>query len=182
MANSFFVPFNHQPDSISFHTSPVTLGSDEYARLLVLPPTEIDDSVPSGRVNITLDGTIVVPQTIFASQDWDSGEECQIDANGKLFLTYDGGSATQLYVDIEVNNSAIFNIPFPGVTGYHEFPVSAGDKIRMSGGTTNRTVKGFLLPTEPVQTEFWLPPSTAISSSDGTNVRRFMLERYNLYS
>ena len=183
MANSFFVPFNHQPDSITFHTSPVTLGSDEYARLIVLPEKELDDNSVQGNQGITIDGTLVVPQTYWATTDWD-GSNAEVDitfeASGIVYVYANLGGGFYRYLR-QVNG-----VSFETITtadGNSSERVMAGDRLDWTGASfSNDYMKMYLIPDAPLPTEIWLPPSTVISSGDGSIVRPFMLERYSTYS
>jgi len=185
MANSFFVPFNHQPDSVTFHTAPVTLGSDEYARLIVLPHQELDDGAPQGDQSLTIDGTIAVPQTQWSSTDLDSNEDITFRCSGTVYYYYDSGNA-QYQSRINDSTTGMFNISLtsgaPSSPGLRTLGVvSAGDRFEPNS-MSGRYFKMVLNPFEPIPKEFWLPPSTVISSADGSIVRNYMLERYNLYS
>ena len=179
MANSFFVPFNHQPDSITFHTAPVTLGSDEYARLTLRPNQELDDASIQGDQGITIDGTLVIPQTEWATTDSDSGENIRFDVSGTLYMYVNAGTWNP---SIEINNAGYLSLGALGTNiDYVSRTVLAGDELTKNSGT-NQAAKFKLVPFEPLPTELWLPPSTVISSGDGTIVRPYTLERYKIYS
>jgi len=179
MANSFFVPFNHQPDSITFHTAPVTLGSDEYARLTLRPYQELDDAAIQGDQGITINGTLVIPQTEWSTTDSDSGENIRIDVAGTF---YEFTSAGSWFKSIEINSASYHSTAnFTNGDDYKSTVVLAGDEITKQSGT-NQAAKFKLVPFEPLPSELWLPPSTVISSGDGTIVRPYTLERYKTYS
>lgn len=178
MANSFFVPFNHQPDSITFHTAPVTLGSDEYARLIVLPQTGTNDGAWQGDQGITLDGTLVYPQLNWETSDHDSGEDITMPVAGTLYYFYSGGSGA---IDYKVNGTGLFSNGLGTAgTGPHSAQVSSGDVLNINN--SNGISQAWLKPYESLQKEFWLAPSTVISSGDGSITIPYMLERYNTYS
>lgn len=184
MANSFFVPFNHQPDSITHHSAPVTLGGDEYARLTLRPYEELDDNAIQGDQGITIDGTLVIPQTYWVSNDYDNGEDFIIDVNGTLRLITSLTGTGNIRIDHRINNSVkATNTPTWTLKGFtSSVNVSAGDRVYMNSTSTNQWIKAILIPFEPLPTEIWLPPSTVISSGDGSIVRPYTLERYNTYS
>ena len=195
MANAFFTPFNNQPTSVTYHNAPVTLGADEYARLVVLAFGYLQDGNPAGDQGITIDGNLFYPQLEWNTNDFDDGNTVTIDCSGQLFVF---SSSTNFEVRIRYGNSfkswsgnnfgnAIdFSSTLISATsnnGDNAFVwVSAGSTIDYVGGAANQNTSCFLVPSCPLPTEIWLPPSTVISSGDGTLVRPYMLERYSTYS
>lgn len=174
MANAFFAPFNHQPTSITFHTAPVTLGSDEYARLIVLPQTGTNDGAWQGDQGITLDGNLIYPQLNWETNDHDSGEDITMPVAGTLYYFYSSGTGN---INYYVNGSGVFSngLGTPG-TGPHTAEVSSGDELNIS--ISSGISQAWLKPYESLQKEFWLAPSTVISSGDGSITIPYMLERY----
>lgn len=192
MSNSFFVPFNHQPDSVTFHTAPVTLGGDEYAKLTVLPQSFSNDADWRGDQSLTIDGTFFYPQTHFYSSDFDDNEDRVVPVTGtySFYATNDQWSISVLGLynhDAGATdfNDFVGNVVTDGTGNGGDQPqihLPKGATIVKDGGTSNATIYMTCKPDEQYERTAWLPPSTVISSGDGSIVIPYMLERYNTYS
>lgn len=179
MTNAFFAPFNNQPTSVTFHTAPVTLGANEYALLRVMPEQELDDNAIQGDQGLTINGNLVIPQTYWVSADADTSESANFYCNGTLYASSDSSMQLRIYrrvngVDISFNTLLGLVSNFMDVDSIR---VYAGDRMFINSAS-NRKFKATLVPDNPLPTEFWLSPSTVISSGDGSIVRPYMLERY----
>lgn len=196
MSNAFFVPFNHQPTSVTFHTAPVTLGADEYARLVVMPQYARQDQSSPSTLDLTIDGEVVAPQLTWTLSDFDNNEFIIMPCNGILYMLAEGASEMQFeHVYGNTTTSSVlgtatnFNVYASNAAGNASLsgpvsvPVFVGNRIRYNSATNNnRDLALWLDPFEETTKEFWLPPSTVISSTDGSTTRRYMLEKYSAIS
>lgn len=175
-----YIPFNHQPDSISIKTSSYTIPSGKYARVVVTD-TESD---------FTIDSVVAIDQTTFDGS-------FSLGAGGTKFTNTsphtlkgsvslpNGASITIYAADASNTAAALFN-PNTGAAmifaGTTSTPSSSGLEVVLQpnhviyisspsgGGTGYYSLRA---ATQPSTNEFWVPAGTDLDGS------RYIVELYN---
>ena len=173
-----FIPFNHQPDSVSVKTGSYTIPAGKYARVQVL----------EGNADFTIGGSIAIEQ-------WEFSGSATLGAGVK----FTNDSPYVLIGSIITNNSATGtlaafnkNATLPTTQRISDYTTGAlaeavpgdsvGKHVRLLPGdflqpvTANAVTTGywnFVAENIPSKLEFWVPSGTALVGD------KYIVEEYN---
>lgn len=177
---SIFVPFNHQPSSVSVKTSSYTVPAGSYARVIVIDTSD----------NFTIDAVTAIEATHYVGSSSSFTQGNKFTNNSPYILEgtvwFDGLAGSGVVRIVTANNNSNEDKTFEsgggGTTNITSSKYSAhvklsvGDIIRVQTATgSGVNVRWNLNAISPnnVNTEFWVPTGTDL---DGT---RYIVELYD---